>query len=89
MSGNPYIIIGISGSLALCLSETDDFKGTGDFYHYGLNIENFDEVIELLDKHDVPYQYGGPVQYDSSRSVYINDPSGHEIELSEVVVGGL
>jgi lactoylglutathione lyase len=34
-------------------------------------------------------KYGGSVQWPKSRSVYISDPNGYEIELAEIWGGGL
>jgi hypothetical protein len=37
----------------------------------------------------VKIYYDGPVQFEKSRSIYISDPSGYDIELSEFPGGGL
>ena len=89
MDGEPFKIVGLKGKLALCLSEEKDFTKSESFNHFGLHVDNFDDVINILDKKGIHYQYGGAVDYEHSRSVYTADPSGHEIEISETVVGGL
>ena len=33
--------------------------------------------------------YGGVVDWETSRSVYIVDPSGYEVELAEISGGGI
>jgi catechol 2,3-dioxygenase-like lactoylglutathione lyase family enzyme len=88
MSGLDYKIVGLSGKLMLCLYEDPNVEVKG-LSHFGLNVENFSEVLEILQSKNIPYQYGGHVEYDNSRSVYIEDPSGYEIEISEVFAGGL
>ena len=89
MDGKPFKIVGIKGKFALCLSEEENFTKTESFNHFGLHVDNFDDVINILDERGIDYQYGGAVSYDHSRSVYTSDPNGHEIEISEVAVGGL
>ncbi len=40
-------------------------------------------------KFNVEVIYDGSVEFEKSKSVYIKDPSGYDIELSEVSGGGL
>jgi lactoylglutathione lyase len=89
-SGNPYVIIGSPGKLFLCLYENPSVAGKGAMNHFGIHIDNFDQVVEKLQRSGVPLLYGGGVvEYPNSRSVYIADPSGNEIELSEKFGGDL
>lgn len=83
-------IIG-NDKVKLCLYESPDFKGykKNGFYHFGLHIENFADVIQKCTEMNVQVLYGGPVQWEKSKSVYIKDPNGYEIELTEVFGGGL
>ena len=83
-------IIG-NDKVKLCLYESSDFKGyeKKGFYHFGLNIENFEDVIQKCSEMNVEVFYGGPLQWEKSRSIYIKDTNGYEIELSEVFGGGL
>ena len=81
-------IIG-SDSIKLCLYEG---PGAGDrtgIAHFGINITDFDHVIEQCSTLGVKVLYGGVREWEKSRSVYIEDPNGYEIELSEVEGGGL
>jgi len=89
MSGDSFKIIGLKGRFALCLSENEEQISEGGFNHFGINIANFDDILPILEKNNVHYQYGGAVDYEKSRSIYITDPDGYEIELSETPVGGL
>ena len=52
-------------------------------------VENFNEIIEICKALGVKIYYDGPVQFEKSRSVYISDPNGYDIELSEILGGGL
>jgi len=83
-------IIG-NDKVKLCLYESPDFKGyeKDGFYHFGLHIENFVDAIQKCSEMNVQVLYGGPVQWEKSKSVYIKDPNGYEIELTEVFGGGL
>lgn len=46
-------------------------------------------MVEACKKMKVLVLYGGYVDWEKSRSVYITDPSGYEIEISELWGGGL
>ncbi|HSB84206.1 MAG TPA: VOC family protein [Nitrosarchaeum sp.] len=81
-------IIG-NNNIKLCLYEDPDMKPEGAIAHFGFHVENFDEIMEICKSLDVKIYYDGPVQFEKSRSVYISDPSGYDIELSEVQGGGL
>ena len=81
-------IIG-NDSIKLCLYEDPDMKPEGGIAHFGFHIENFDDIMEKCKSLGVTVYYDGPVQFEKSRSIYISDPSGYDIELSEVKGGGL
>ena len=83
-------IIG-NDKVKLCLYESSEFRGykKKGFYHFGLHIENFEDIIQKCSEMNVKVFYGGPVQWEKSRSIYIADPNGYDIELSEVFGGGL
>ena len=61
----------------------------GGIAHFGFNIENFEEIMETCKSLGVKVFYDGPVKFEKSRSIYIEDPNGYDIELSEVQGGGL
>ena len=92
MTNNPYLIIGIPGVISLCLYERGNFDKENDsnqrVSHFGINIENFDEVQSALEADGIPLLYGGVTKWDHSKSIYIADPSGHEIELTKNFGGG-
>ena len=81
-------IIG-NDNIKLCIYEDPEMKPEGAIAHFGFHIENFDEVMEACKLFGVKVFYDGPVQFEKSRSIYIEDPSGYDIELSEIKGGGL
>jgi len=84
----PSKIIG-NDAIKLCMYEVPDMSPEGGIAHFGFNIVNFDEVIAKCKELGVQVLYGGIVDWEKSKSVYIVDPSGYEIELGEVAGGGL
>ncbi len=84
----PSKIIG-NDSIKLCMYEVPDMSPEGGIAHFGFNIANFNEVITRCKELGVEVLYGGIVDWDKSKSVYIVDPSGYEIELGEIPGGGL
>ncbi|MCH8914372.1 MAG: VOC family protein [Thaumarchaeota archaeon] len=84
----PSKIIG-NDAIKLCLYEIPDMSPDGGIAHFGFNIANFNEVIEKCKELGVEILYGGIVDWEKSKSIYIVDPSGYEIELGEVSGGGL
>ncbi len=84
----PSKIIG-NDSIKLCLYEVPDMSPEGGIAHFGFHVSNFDEVIAKCTDQGVQILYGGAVDWEKSKSVYIVDPSGYEIELSEISGGGL
>lgn len=75
----------------LCLYETGDFNGYAKkgLHHFGLHIENFEKVINKCTEMGIEIFYGGPLKWEKSTSIYIKEPNGYEIELTEVFGGGL
>jgi len=84
----PSKIIG-NNTIKLCLYEVPDMSPEGGIAHFGFNIANFNEVIEKCKELGVEVLYGGIVDWEKSKSVYIVDPSGYELELGEISGGGL
>jgi len=64
-------------------------KPEGAIAHFGFHVKNFDEIIMTCKSLGVTINYGSPVQFENSRSIYISDPNGFDIELSEIFGGGL
>ena len=84
----PSKIIG-NDAIKLCLYEVPDMSSDGGIAHFGFNVTNFNEIIEKCKELGVEILYGGTVDWEKSKSVYIVDPSGYELELGEVSGGGL
>lgn len=84
----PSKIIG-NNSIKLCLYEEPQTSTSGGISHFGFHVENFDQIMSKCEELNVEVLYGGPVEFEKSRSVYIKDPSGYDIELSEISGGGL
>jgi catechol 2,3-dioxygenase-like lactoylglutathione lyase family enzyme len=78
-------------NVKLCLYELSDFHGytKKGFHHFGLHIENFNKIIEKCTDMGIEIFYGGSLKWEKSTSIYIKDPNGYEIELTEVFGGGL
>ena len=84
----PSKIIG-NENIKLCLYEVPEMSPEGGIAHFGFNIVNFSEVVDKCKELGVQILYGGIVDWEKSKSVYIVDPSGYEIELGEILGGGL
>jgi len=80
-------IIG-NATIKLCLYEDPQLEIGSGMNHYGFDIENFDDTVAACQALGIKMPYG-VVDWGQSRSVYIIDPSGYEIELSERQGGGL
>jgi lactoylglutathione lyase len=74
--------------IKLCLYEDPERTRQGGIIHFGLHVQNFAEIVEACEALNVPMPYG-IVNWENSRSIYILDPNGYEVELSEVFGGGL
>ena len=83
-------IIGNSNTL-LALYEDPNvkcYKKKG-FNHISFHIENFSDIEQKCKEMNLNIEYGGVLKWSKSRSIYINDPNGYEIEFSEIWGGGL
>ena len=88
----PWVILGRPGVAYLCLYEHPEKEPDPDslrINHFGFVLEDFESALEKLRSSGVKILYGGPVDWPKSRSIYIVDPSGYEIELAERFGGGL
>ena len=75
----------------LALYEDPSFKPyqKNGFNHLSFHIENFSDVEQKCKEMNLTIEYGGVLKWSKSRSIYINDPNGYEVEFSEVWGGGL
>jgi lactoylglutathione lyase len=79
--GNQYI--------KLCLYEVPNMEIGPGVNHFGFHVENFEEIMAQCENQNIGILYGGPKVWENSRSIYIEDPNGYEIELSEKQGGGI
>lgn len=93
MSGLNYAIVGISNKAMLCMYEDPSFDSTNNnLSHIGFNIDYKEDMINYLKENNIKINYyhkSGITNYPKSQSIYIEDPSGYEIELSNNFGGGL
>lgn len=76
----------------LCLYEDKGLQIKEGLNHFGFFIENFDEIIAKCKEMNIPVSYDGAIEWKNaahSKSIYITDPSGYVIELSNMRGGGL
>ena len=84
----PSKIIG-NDSIKLCLYENPKMSSNGGIAHFGFHITNFAQIMNKCKELNIEVLYGGPIEFEKSNSIYIKDPSGYDIELSEISGGGL
>lgn len=90
--GEPFAIIAAADRVYLCIYEYGDLPRPDEhlfIYHFGLHLDDFDRALEELQERKIEIQYGGVVTQGKSRSIYIVDPNGYEIELVEKLGGDL
>jgi len=83
-------IIGNQKAL-LALYEKPDFLPNPKTHlnHISFTIKNFQDIENKCHSMNIEIKYGGALEWKNSRSIYINDPNGYEIEFSENWGGGL
>jgi catechol 2,3-dioxygenase-like lactoylglutathione lyase family enzyme len=80
-----------SGDAMLCIYEHPEREFADRFdlgkrklhglAHFALRITDAEEWEGAARREDVPINYGGEVSWPNSRSWYVNDPTGYEIEV--------
>lgn len=86
-----WAIVGIANSAYICMylhADKERVPQALQIMHFGLVVDDFDSALERLQAHGVDTGTGY-VQWPQSRSIYIKDPSGHEIDVTERIGGGL
>jgi catechol 2,3-dioxygenase-like lactoylglutathione lyase family enzyme len=85
----PWVIVR-SGSAMLCLYEHSDLPTAPRFprapvcqevRHFALRIQDGPAFRRLCEARRVPLLYDGPVSWPHSTSYYIEDQTGHQIEV--------
>ena len=90
--GQPWAIVGLADAAYLCLYQLPDGELSDQglrINHFGFHVNDFDQLEEKLQSEGVEIMYDGAIDWNNSRSFYIKDPSGYEIELSEQFGGAL
>ncbi len=80
-------IIG-NDTIKLCLYEDPSAVKQGGIAHFGFAIDNFEDVVAKCEEMGIEMPEG-LVSWEKSRSVYILDPNGYTLELTEKQGGGL
>jgi lactoylglutathione lyase len=75
-------------TIKLCLYEDANMKQGNGLNHFGFHIENFNDIVEKCKEMNIEMPYD-TVNWGESRSIYIIDPNGYNIELSDIQGGGL
>jgi len=57
-------------------------KSVHQIYHFGIRVSDIEKWQRTIQDHKIKLYYGGQIEYPSSKSWYVHDPSGHEIEVS-------
>ena len=51
-------------------------------YHFGIRVSDSEYWQKTVQDHQLKLYYEGQITYPNSKSWYVHDPSGHEIEVS-------
>lgn len=91
----PYVIMGSGHRVFLALHQEPEMATPERPFigHWGFVVGDLDEARDRLKALNIAWLYtnhnDGLIVYPHSRSTYIADPDGHEIELVENFGGGL
>lgn len=85
----PWGIVALNDSM-ICMSEHGSRKSAASsdeekfhqIYHFGIRVSDQEEWKERVKAFNLKLYYGGVVEYPHSKSWYVHDPNGHEIEVS-------
>jgi catechol-2,3-dioxygenase len=85
--GKPWGVLK-NGESMLCIYEEPTLRisnsdaGAHKIYHFGIRIRDLQEWENILQREKPKLLYGISIRYPHSTSWYVQDPNGHEIELS-------
>lgn len=88
-NGRPWAIVAHDDSM-ICMTEYRERQSAArqgeidfhQFYHFGIRVSDESEWRAKVEKFAVKVRYGGAYEYPHSLSWYVEDPNGHEIEVS-------
>lgn len=88
--GRPWGVLR-NGDSMLCIYEDTnrqpipehdkDYDKFHRIYHFSLRISDRETWEKTIKDHNLKIHYNGPIPYPNSFSWYVDDPSGHEIEV--------
>jgi catechol 2,3-dioxygenase-like lactoylglutathione lyase family enzyme len=93
----PWAIIGQEGVAYLALYQTEKLSKENKINHWGFSLdhnENIESTLDKLRSNSVEILYdeepnNGVIPWPKSKSIYILDPDGYEIEISSDFGGNL
>ena len=62
-------------------------KSVHQIYHFGIRVSDLERWQQIIQEQQLKLNYDGEINYPTSKSWYIYDPSGHEIEVSYAARG--
>lgn len=82
-------IVAVNDSM-ICMTEynervaVDKYENTSahQIRHFGIRVSDIRQWQRAIKDHKLKLSFGGAIAYPFSKSWYIHDPSGHEIEVS-------
>lgn len=63
-------------------ANTDNLGDKHRINHFGIRVSDQKAWEDKIKTYQLKLSYGGVIDYPFSKSYYIDDPSGHEIEVS-------
>ncbi len=96
VQGNKWGIVAFNDCM-ICMTEyigrtaadkVED-KSTHQIYHFGIRVSDMARWQKAVQENHLKVHYGGEINYPNSKSWYVHDPSGHEIEVSYAEQGRL
>jgi catechol 2,3-dioxygenase-like lactoylglutathione lyase family enzyme len=87
--GNKWGIVAFNDSM-ICMTEltgrisADSFddKSAHRIDHFGIRVSDVEKWRQIIEENNLKIYHGGEIEYPFSKSWYVHDPSGHEIEVS-------
>ena len=85
----PWAIVA-QNDFMICMTEDkdresaakQDRQGHHQIYHFGVRVSDMNSWQNKIETYHLSLLYGGVIEYPYSKSWYIEDPNGHEIEVS-------
>jgi len=87
--GRKFAIIALNDNMLAMYESPEKEKANPVFsepkhqiFHFGLRVDDLNEWLGKIREFGVKINYGDVVEYPNSKSWYVFDPSGHEVEVS-------